>query len=179
MNKEKSELELAEKLELNDRVHRSAQRDCFVTLKDHKPGFRSNPQCRLLNPSKSELGKVAKLMLQRINSELRGKTNLKQWRRTSETRDWFVNLDNKQELTFVKFDVESFYPSISEELLRSAFQWAGTMVEINQEEKDVTNKTKMFLLFVRGKYRGPHIGGHHPVLYFTIQATEKYSAAMY
>ena len=86
LNKEKSELELAEKLELTDRVHRSAQRDCFVTLKDHKPGFRSNPQCRLLNPSKSELGKVAKLMLQRINSELRGKTNLKQWRRTSETR---------------------------------------------------------------------------------------------
>ena len=65
LNKEKSELELAEKLELNDKVHRSAQRDCFVTLKDHKPGFRSNPQCRLLNPSKSELGKVAKQMLER------------------------------------------------------------------------------------------------------------------
>ena len=75
--------------------------------------------------------------------------------------------------------MESFYPSISEELLRSAFEWAGTMVEINQEEKDVTNKTKMFLLFVRGKYRGPHLGGRHPVLYFTIQATEKYCAAMY
>ena len=66
-------------------------------------------------------------------------------------RDWFVNLDNKQELTFVKFDVESFYPSISEELVRSAFEWAGTMVEINQEEKDVINKTKMSLLFVKGK----------------------------
>ena len=25
----------------------------------------------------------------------------------------------------------------------------------------------------------PHIGGRHPVLYFTIQVTEKYSAAMY
>ena len=118
-------------------------------------------------------------MLQRINSELRGKTNLKQWRRTSEARDWFINLNNKQELTFIKFDVESFYPSISEELVRSAFEWAGTMVEINQEEKDVTNKTKMSLLFVRGKYRGPHIGARHPVLYFTIQATENYKAATY
>ena len=76
MDKEKSELQLAEKLELNDRVHRSAQRDCFVTLKDHKPGFRSNPQCRLLNPSKSELGKVAKQMLERINMELRAKSSL-------------------------------------------------------------------------------------------------------
>ena len=25
----------------------------------------------------------------------------------------------------------------------------------------------------------PHIGGRYPVLYFTIQVTEKYSAAMY
>ena len=64
---------------------------------------------------------------------------------------WFVNLDNKQELTFVKFDVEAFYPSISEALLGSALEWAGTMVEITQEEKEVINKTKMSLLFVKGK----------------------------
>ena len=89
-------------------------------------------------------------MLERVNSELRVKTNLKQWRRTSEARDWFVNLDNKQELTFIKFDVESFYPSISETLLRTAFEWAETLVNITQEEKDVINKTKLSLLFVRG-----------------------------
>ena len=150
LSKEKTELKLAEKLELNDRVHRSAQRDCFATLKDHKPGFRSNPQCRLLNPTKSELGKVAKQMLERVNTELRAKTNLKQWRRTSQARDWFINLDSKQELTFIKFDVESFYPSISETLLRAAFEWAETLVNITQEEKEVINKTKMSLLYVRG-----------------------------
>ena len=150
LSKEKSELELAKNLELNDRVHRSAQRNCFVTLKDHKPSFRANPQCRLLNPSKPELGKVAKQMLERINSELRKKTNLKQWRRTSEVRDWFVKLENKQELTFVKFDVESFYPSISEALLRAALEWAETLVNITEEEKEVINKVKMSLLYVRG-----------------------------
>ena len=32
------------------------------------------------------------------------------------------------------------YIIISEELLRSAFEWAGTMVEINQEEMDVINR---------------------------------------
>ena len=150
LSKEKVELKLAEKLELKDRVHRSAQRDCFATLKDHKPGFRSNPQCRLLNPTKSELGKVAKQMLERVNSELRAKTNLKQWRRTSEARDWFVNLEDKQELTFIKFDVESFYPSISETLLRAALEWAETLVDITEDEKEVINKTKMSLLYVRG-----------------------------
>ena len=47
--------------------------------------------------------------------------------------------------------MEAFYPSISEALLRSAFEWAETVVEITEEEKDVVNKTKMSLLFVKGK----------------------------
>ena len=39
----------------------------MTTIKDHKPGFMDNPQCRLLNPSKSELGRAAKQILTRIN----------------------------------------------------------------------------------------------------------------
>ena len=29
----------------------------YITLKDHKGNLISNPSCRLINPSKSELGK--------------------------------------------------------------------------------------------------------------------------
>ena len=47
LSDEKDDLKLAVKLNIEDRVHRTAQRDSFVTLKDHKPGFHSNPQCRL------------------------------------------------------------------------------------------------------------------------------------
>ena len=46
LSDEKAQFEVVKKLEIADRVHRTAQRDSFVTLKDHKPGFRSNPQCR-------------------------------------------------------------------------------------------------------------------------------------
>ena len=35
----------------------TAKRQCFVTIKDHKDNFRVNPKQRLLNPTKSELGK--------------------------------------------------------------------------------------------------------------------------
>ena len=44
-----------------------ARKNAFVTLKDHKENFDTNPKCRLLNPSKSELGKVSKVVLDRIN----------------------------------------------------------------------------------------------------------------
>ena len=122
LNDEKADLKMAKKLEIDDRVHRTAKRESFVTLKDHKPGFRSNPQCRLLNPTKPELGKASKKILDKINLGVRSKTRLKQWRRTKETRDWFIGLRQKHTLTFVKFDVEAMYPSISEELLTKSLE---------------------------------------------------------
>ena len=139
------------KLNIEDRVHRTAQRDSFVTLKDHKPGFHSNPQCRLLNPTKPELGRVSKKMLDKINSELRSKTKLRQWRRTKEVRDWFINLKQKHTLTFVKFDVEAMYPSISEELLSKSLDWAKSLVEVSDEQVEVINGTKKALLYSEGQ----------------------------
>ena len=47
---------IAEDLKLDDRVEVSASRDAFITLKDHKPDFINNPTCRLINPTKTEIG---------------------------------------------------------------------------------------------------------------------------
>ena len=54
-------------LEIDDRVFRMEKRSAMITIKDHKPGFMDNPKVRLINPSKSELGRAAKKMLVRIN----------------------------------------------------------------------------------------------------------------
>lgn len=43
----------------------------FITLKDHKPNFITNPKCRLINPSKSELGKVSKFLNKNVNTKIR------------------------------------------------------------------------------------------------------------
>ena len=90
-------------------------------------------------------------MLEKINSELRRKTDLRQWRRTREARDWFNGLEEKQEKTFLKFDVENFYPSISDVLLMAAFEWASTLVTVTEEEKEVVNATKIALLYMEGQ----------------------------
>ena len=49
----------------------------YKTLKDHKENFNVNPECRLINPAKSELGKVAKTIVENINS-VRGKLHCNQ-----------------------------------------------------------------------------------------------------
>ena len=57
---------MADRLELANRIETMVRRDAFITLKDHKPNFNNSPTCRLMNPAKSEIGKVAKQILQSI-----------------------------------------------------------------------------------------------------------------
>ena len=51
---------IATKLGIDDRVDTTANKDAFITLKDHKPNFANKPTCRLINPTKSKIGKISK-----------------------------------------------------------------------------------------------------------------------
>ena len=52
---------------VSERVDCLAKSNAFVSLKDHKPNFSSNPKCRLINPAKSEMGKISKYFLEQLN----------------------------------------------------------------------------------------------------------------
>ena len=56
-----------------------AEQQCFITIKDHKENFRTNPKYRLINPTKSEIGKVSKIILENINNKVRKTTKLNQF----------------------------------------------------------------------------------------------------
>jgi len=43
---------IARKLKIDNRVDITADKDAFITLKDHKPNFANKPTCRLTNPTK-------------------------------------------------------------------------------------------------------------------------------
>ena len=61
--------------------------------------------------------------------------------------EWFNALENKPRLKFIKADMDSFYPSISEELLNKALTWASTLVDVSEEEKNLFVYTKQSLLW--------------------------------
>ena len=44
--------------EVIKRMFVNGKRNCFITLKDHKPNFQNNAIVRLLNPAKNELGPI-------------------------------------------------------------------------------------------------------------------------
>ena len=84
------------------------KREAFISLKDHKENFENNPKCRLINPANSESGKLSKIILDEINSNLRQKLNLNQWRNTKQVIEWFGNIKDKERHSFISFDIVDF-----------------------------------------------------------------------
>ena len=73
---------IAENIKLADRIESLSQTLAFITLKDHKENFRTSHPFRLINPSKSELGKVSKVILENVNKNLVKTLNVNQWTNT-------------------------------------------------------------------------------------------------
>ena len=71
---------IAKKLDLAEKVECLAKSLAFITLKDHKENFQASLPCRLINPSKSELGKVSKVKLEKINQALIKNLDVNQWK---------------------------------------------------------------------------------------------------
>ena len=119
---------ISKTFDVADRVDTMAKQECFITLKDHKEDYRTNPKYRLLNPTKSQLYKISKQILQKINKTLKFKLNLKQWQNSSEVIDWFKDIQQKSSHTFTVFDIQEFHPSITEKLLKDALAFVQKCV---------------------------------------------------
>ena len=117
-------IKIVNKLELQDRVFETTPCQAFITLKDHKEGFVNNPKVRLINPCKNEIGRIAKKILEKVNTAVRTKSGLKQWTSTGDAVKWFKNIERKKSKKFIVCDVVNFYPTIKEELLRNSLIWA-------------------------------------------------------
>ena len=70
---------IAKQFNLDDKLNIIGKQQRFVAIKDDKLDFCTNPKYRLLNPTKSELGKLNKRIVQILNTELRNKIKVNQW----------------------------------------------------------------------------------------------------
>lgn len=138
---------ITQKLELENKVEKMAEKQAFITLKDHKENFQNRPTCRLINPTKSELGKISKAILTKVNKQITRQSNVNLWHSTEEVISWFSKIQDKTAQAFISFDVCEFYPSISEKLLNDALLFASNLVNISDDEKHTIMHTKKALLF--------------------------------
>ena len=143
----KEERKIAKDLKLDNRIDALAEKECFITLKDHKPNFNNNPTSRLINPAKSEIGIISKKILERINNKIVSVTGAKQWKNSDSVIEWFKNIPNKSSHSFISFDVVEFYPSITDDLLNKALTFASEFEEITEKERHIIVQAKNSLLF--------------------------------
>ena len=108
---------IARNLEIDDRVEALELKSSFLTVKDHKADWPARVSCRLINPTKSNIGNISKSILDRVNNSLRSKLEINQWKSTNDVLKWFNGLEDKKSLRFVKYDVEQYYPIIKKSLL--------------------------------------------------------------
>ena len=141
---------LSDNLAISDKVFKLELKQSVITIKDHKPDYMNATQTRLINPTKSHLGRVGKIKLEELNKKVRSKTGLVQWKNTDSTIDWFKALEEKQNLSFLQFDIDSYYPSITPQLLDRALDWASELVNVSREDRELFHQTKDSLLYDRG-----------------------------
>ena len=139
-------------LGISDRVFKTSERECFITLKDHKPNFQNSPSCRLLNPMKCEVGKISHQKLSKIIEIVRKKSKLNQWKNSYSCIDWFKELKGKRRLSFIIFDIVNFYPSISPNLLNQALKWTEQFVNISAEDQRIILASRKSFLVKNGEF---------------------------
>ena len=138
--------------ELIRRMEIHSSESCFITLKDHKEDFRQSKslECRLIKPSKSDLGKISKRRLEIINQIVREKTKSNQWQSNVQVKTWFRGIMSKSRMNFLSFDIEGFYPNITPQLLDRSINWAQKFVKISQQDKELFKEARRSFLFHHG-----------------------------
>jgi len=137
---------IAEQMELEDRITITAKKPAFITIKDHKANYMTNPTYHLINPTKPERGRVSKQLLDRVNSAVNRKLALNQLKSTSAVLHWFNNLTTTNRHSFIVFDIVEFYPSISSKLLSDALDFANLHTTVSNHKRNIILHTKKSIL---------------------------------
>ena len=83
-----------------------------------------------------------------INIAIRQSLNLNQWRNTKSVIEWFGGIQHKANTHFIKFEIVSFYPSITHDALMRALEFARSFCEVTPSMKSaILNSRKSFLFF--------------------------------
>ena len=77
---------------------------------------------------------------------------MNQWHNTNDVIDWFKNIDDKSSSTFIQFDIEEFYPSISKNLLEQSLSHVSKYTTISENDRKIIMHSRRSLLFANGQH---------------------------
>ena len=139
--------QITEKLSIADNVPILEKTEAYITFKVHKSEFPNKIPCRLINPSKSSIGKISKVILNRINEKIISSVAINHWKNTSAVLKWHSKISSKTQCSFIQFDIKSFYPSITRGLINKAIELGKTIVDIPDEDLSIIMQSRKTFLF--------------------------------
>lgn len=92
---------ITDELEISYRVSKLQAKEACILLKDHKPHFRTKPSTSLINPTRPEVGRISKTVLERTKQSIKHSLGLLQWINSVDVINWFNGIQNKDQCTFV------------------------------------------------------------------------------
>ena len=143
----KEDIKFTKQANILDKIEINGTGNSFITLKDHKENFTNHPTTRLINPSKNEIGRISKHILDQINSKLVSKLSINEWKNTISVIKWFENISNKFLYKFLQFAMKDFYPSIKETLLNEATEFAKEHAPITRKDVKVIFHARKSVLY--------------------------------
>ena len=141
----KEVIKYAKGADIFDRTEINCTSNCFITLKDH----RKKKLCttRLINSAKNEIGRISKLILDKINICLCEKLKLNEWKNTTDIINRFEKIDKRHLHTFSIFDRKDFYLPIKETVLKKAIQFVVEHIDTYKNDFEVLFHAQKLLLF--------------------------------
>ena len=106
-----------------------------------------NPSFRFINPAKNELGEVSELIIEKIYERLIPEFHFNQWKNIDSNLKWFIDISNNNDSSFIQLDFKEFYPSINEDILTNAIQFAKLHITIDVKDLRLIMHYRKSLLF--------------------------------
>ena len=135
-------------LKIESKIEKITERNAFISIKDHnyKENFLNSNQCRLINPARNNLGKVTQKSISTAVTTIKASTSLNLWMGTSEVLEWY-EINKQKGVHFIQYDIEAYYPSISETLLDKAIDFARGFCDITENMKNMIKTCRKSILY--------------------------------
>ena len=133
-------------LKIENKMEKITKRSAFISIKDHKNNFPNSIQYRLINPAQNNLSKVTQNIIGKAVTSIKKSSSLNLWMGTNEVLEWYEA--NKQKgVRFIQYDIEAYYPSITEPLLDKAIDFARGFYDITEDEKNMIKTCRQSILY--------------------------------
>ena len=86
-----------------------------------------------------------------MSKEITSSIRVNQWKNSSAVIKWFRNIENKPDFSFIIFDIQDFYSSISLSLFNRGIEYGKETYNLSNDEISIIMQSRKTLLFSDGE----------------------------